>query len=171
MTAPEIKIESATTKDIEAIAAVLHASFAEFKSFYTPVAFRATTPTASQLLERWEEGPVWVAVQGAEIVGTVAAVLKSSGLYVRSMAVHPTARRQGLASQLLKKVESFAIDHQQKQLFLSTTPFLTAAIHLYKRFGFQCSDEGPHDLFGTPLFTMVKELITTNTDSSNKDRT
>jgi hypothetical protein len=43
-------------------------------------------------------------------------------------------------------------------LFLSTTPFLTHAIVLYEGLGFQRSNEGPHDLFGTPLFTMVKTL-------------
>src|SRR5260370_227302 len=43
-------------------------------------------------------------------------------------------------------------------MYLSTTPFLDRAIRLYERFGFQRSDEGPLDLFGTPLFTMTKRL-------------
>lgn len=158
MAASELKIEIATTKDIEAIASVLQVSFAEFESLYTPAAFQATTPTADQLRERWEEGPVWVAVEGADIIGTVAAVLKNSGLYVRSMAVHPAARGKEIASQLLQEIESFAIQHHQKRLFLSTTPFLAAAIHVYERFGFQRIGEGPHDLFGTPLFTLEKRL-------------
>jgi hypothetical protein len=43
-------------------------------------------------------------------------------------------------------------------MVLSTTPFLTAAISLYERFGFSRSIDGPHDLYGTPLFTMVKRM-------------
>jgi short-subunit dehydrogenase len=43
---------------------------------------------------------------------------------------------------------------------LSTTP-LTRAISLYEQYGFRRSDEGPNNLFGTPLFTMVKVLYVT----------
>jgi GNAT superfamily N-acetyltransferase len=155
---PVLQIQRAMLKDAESIAAVLHASFVEFESLYTPDGFAATTPTSDQIRERWNEGPVWVAVQHGSIVGSVAAVAKSSGLYVRSMAVLPVARGQGIAGQLLKEIESFAINHHYGQLFLSTTPFLDDAIRLYERFGFQRDDEGAHDLFGTPLFTMVKQL-------------
>jgi len=31
-------------------------------------------------------------------------------------------------------------------------------MRLYERFGFQRTEEGPHDLFGTSLFTMEKQL-------------
>jgi len=98
-------------------------------------------------------------------VGAGAAVPKSAGFYIRSMAVHPDARGQGIARQLLQEIENFAAHHRHRRLFLSTTPFLKDAIRLYERFGFQQSDEGPHDLFGTPLFTMVKLLFTTDFDA------
>ena len=154
----EILIRIAGVEEASAIAAVLRQAFIQYETLYAPAAFAATTPTASQIRERWREGPVWVAVQYESIVGTVAAVPKRSGLYVRSMAVLPAARGQGIAGQLLKEVEGFAMNCQYKRLFLSTTPFLEQAIRLYERSGFQRSDEGPHDLFGTPLCTMIKLL-------------
>ena len=104
------------------------------------------------------EGPVWIAMHGRVIVGTVSVVPRSGELYVRGMAVLPSARGLGLGSLLLKQVESFALAHGYNRLTLSTTPFLLRAIKLYERWGFTRADEGPHDLFGTPLFTMVKEL-------------
>jgi len=166
--APGVEIKRATLEDVEAIALVLHESFAEFESLYTPAAFAATTPTSDQIRQRWSEGPVWVALQHGIMVGTVSAVPKPTGLYVRSMAVCPPARGQGVAGGLLKEVESVAIHDRHKRLFLSTTPFLTEAIHLYERFGFQRSDEGPQDLFGTPLFTMIKPLEPTNGAPANQ---
>jgi ribosomal protein S18 acetylase RimI-like enzyme len=156
-------------EDIEAIAFALHESFAEFESLYTPSAFAVTTPTAGQIRGRWSEGPVWVAIQNGAVVGTVGAVPKSSGLYVRSMAVHPAARRQGIARELLKEVENFAINNRRKRLFLSTTPFLEEAIHLYEEFGFQRTDDGPQDLFGTPLCTMVKQLEPVNEEPGHQN--
>ena len=140
------------------IASVLRQAFIEYEPYYTPDGFAATTPTSDQIRERWNEGPVWVAMQNNNIAGTVAAVPKGSGLYVRSMGVLPAARGQGIAGKLLREIESFAVSHHHTRLFLSTTPFLDEAIRLYERFGFQRSDEGKQDLFGTPLFTMVKFL-------------
>jgi putative acetyltransferase len=147
--------------DIEAasvIASLLRQAFTEYESLYTRAAFAATTPTASQIEARWHEGPVWVTIQNDNIIGTVAAVPKSSGLYIRSMAVLPAARGQGIAGKLLKEIENFAIDHDYKRLFLSTTPFLHRAIRLYDQFGFLRTSAGPHELHGTTLFTMEKSL-------------
>jgi ribosomal protein S18 acetylase RimI-like enzyme len=74
------------------------------------------------------------------------------------MAVLPSARGQRIGELLLGHIQTLAISQGFKRLLLSTTPFLTRAIQLYERSGFQKTDEGPHDLFGTPLFTMVKNL-------------
>lgn len=163
----DVLIRNALMDECSAIASVLRQAFIEYEPYYTPAGFAATTPSSDQTRERWSEGPVWVAVQNGNIVGTVAVVPKSSGLYIRSMAVHPIARGQGIAGQLLNEIERFAVDHHHKRLFLSTMPFLKDAIRLYEKFGFQRSDEGKHDLFGTPLFTMVKRLGFVETESGD----
>lgn len=153
-----IEIRLALIKDIDAIAFVLRQAFIAYELDYPPAAFAATTPTADQIRERWEEGPVWVTVQNELVVGTMAAVAKDSGLYVRSMAVLPASRGQGIGRMLLQTAEDFAIHHRHSRIFLSTTPYLKEAIRLYEHFGFQIINEGPHDLFDLPLFTMAKQL-------------
>ena len=153
-----ILIRKAVLDEAPAIASVLRQAFIEYEPLYTPAAFAVTTPNSDQIRERWDEGPVWVGIQNGNIVGTVAAVPKDSGLYVRSMAVLPASRGYGIAKGLLEVIKSFAVDHHHERMFLSTTPFLEHAIRLYEHFGFQRNDDGPHDLFGTPLFTMVKLL-------------
>lgn len=153
-----IQIRIAAPDDAARITSVLHESFIEYKSSYTDEAFSATVPAPDQIRKRMAEGPVWMALQGDTIVGTVAAVERGGELYIRGMAVSPAARGLGIGELLLKHMESFAESHGVKRLTLSTTPFLDRAIRLYERFGFRRSEEGPHDLFGTPLFTMVKSL-------------
>lgn len=155
---PGLLIRRANIDEAPAVASILHQAFSDYEHLYTPAAFAATTPTSNQIQKRWREGPIWVAVQNGDLVGTVAAAPKRKGLYIRSMAVLPRARGQGIAEQLLGVIESYAVADQHRCLFLSTTPFLTSAIHLYERFGFRQNDEGPHDLLGTPLFTMIKRL-------------
>jgi ribosomal protein S18 acetylase RimI-like enzyme len=153
-----IEIRLAMIKEIDAIAFVLRQAFIAYELYYPPAAFAATTPTSDQIRERWEEGPVWVAVQNEIVVGTMAAVPKASGLYVRSMAVLPASRGQGIGRMLLQIAEDFAMHHHHSRIFLSTTPYLKQAIRLYEQFGFQIINEGPHDLFALPLFTMAKQL-------------
>jgi len=153
-----ILIRRAVIDEAPIIARVLYQAFVEYEAQYTPAAFAATTPTSDQIRERWSDGPVWVAVQGNQLIGTIAAVPKSEGLYIRSMAVLPSHRGHGIGFVLLQEVEQFAIAQGVQCMFLSTTPFLTGAIRLYDQFGFQRSNDAPHELFGTPLFTMVKQL-------------
>ena len=156
---PNITIRFATTNDAEAIASLLVESFVEYESRYTPEGFAATAITGEQIIARLSEGPVWVAMRKEEIVGAVSVVAKAESLYIRGMAVLPAARWRGMGALLLTHVEEFARTEGFSRLFLSTTPFLDRAIRLYERFGFRRTSEGPHELFGTPLFTMEKPSV------------
>ncbi len=153
-----MEIRPALLEDALDIASLLLAAFVEYRSVYTEAGFAATTLTTNQVELRIFEGSIWVAVENGKIVGTVSAMPKGNSLYICSMAVLPAARGQKVASELLKRIESIARSKDYERMFLSTTPFLNSAIRLYKRFGFQKTSEGPHDLHGTPLFTMEKVL-------------
>ena len=153
-----VEIRRATPADLPSLASLLYDSFTEYKSFYTDEGFAATTPSSDQLRQRMNEGPVWVATKEEAALGTVSAVDRGDYLYIRGMAVLPQARGTGLGVLLLRTVEEFAISQGYKRLTLSTTPFLDQAIRLYERSGFRRTMDGPHDLYGTPLFTMIKDL-------------
>lgn len=153
---PEIR--RASPVDAEAIASVLLESFREFEPLYTAGGFAATTPSREEVLDRMEEGPIWIALDEGKIVGTASVVPKEGELYVRGMAVRPSSRGRGCGWRLLELIEDHARQGGFRRLFLSTTPFLDSAIRLYERHGFHRTDEGPHDLHGTPLFTMEKQL-------------
>ena len=153
-----IEIRVAEVADTAAIASLLAASFADYFALYTPAGYAATAITAHEIASRMKEGPVWVALGDGLIVGTVSVVAQGESLYIRGMAVLPSARGTGIGVALLRQVEQFAANGSFKRLYLSTTPFLDRAIRLYEHFGFRRITAGPHDLFGTPLFTMEKVL-------------
>jgi len=152
-----VTIRFAKPNDAEAIAALLRSAFAEFEWLYTPAAFKATTPSADEIVERFAEGPIWIAELAGAIVGTVSAILQTFEVYIQSMAVSPSLRGSGIGAQLLQAVDALAAAHQCRRLLLNTTPFLLAAIGLYERYGFRYTGEEP-DLFGTKLLTMLKDL-------------
>lgn len=154
----EIRTRPAEDADAEAIATLMLAAFVEYRALYTPEGFDATAITPRQVLIRIAEGPVWVAVAGGLICGTVSVIPKDDALYIRGMAVLPAARGQRIGALLLEHVERFATTGNFHRLLLSTTPFLHRAIRLYEQFGFQRTAAGPDDLFGTPLFSMEKSV-------------
>lgn len=154
----EVTIRLAALNDAPAIASLLLDAFVEYRPLYTEAGFAATAITPEQVENRMTEGPIWVAVCENAIVGTISVVRKSNSLYVRGMAVQPKARGHQIGKRLLNKIEEHAAEEGIKRLFLSTTPFLHRAIRLYEHAGFRRTEEGPHELFGTPLFTMENFL-------------
>ena len=153
-----VNVQRATPEDAPAIAAVLAAAFLPYRAMYTQAAFEATTPSAPVVRARFAEGPAWIALAQAGAVGTVAAVPRGRDLYVRSMAVLPSAAGTGIGRRLLRAVEESALAAGHARLVLSTTPFLGPAIRLYEAAGFRRTGDGPHDLHGTPLVGMAKDL-------------
>jgi uncharacterized protein len=159
---PAIEVRMAMPEDAALVASVLEEAFIEYRPSYTDGGFAATVLTKDNIETRMNEGPMWVALCNEAIVGTVAAVAKGEALHVRGMGIVPTARGKRIGELLLKHVETFASARGHERMTLSTTPFLFRAIRLYERCGFQRSSEEPFELFGTPLFTMVKNLLPTN---------
>jgi ribosomal protein S18 acetylase RimI-like enzyme len=149
-------LRRAQLDDLEAVAAVLAAAFASYRPLYTAEGYARTTPSARELALRFGEGPVWVAVIGDAIIGTLSAAADGETLHLRSMAVLPGARGEGIGRQMLDEAEAFAHASGLRSITLKTTPFLDRAIALYESYGFRRS--GEDDLSGTPLWTMKKPL-------------
>jgi hypothetical protein len=101
-----VQIQPATVSDMEAVATVLRDAFLEFKSLYTEAAYAETTPDPDTLVRRLAEGPMWVARLRGKIVGTISAVEKPNGIYVRSTAVLPSVRGNRIAKMRIGAKDS-----------------------------------------------------------------
>jgi ribosomal protein S18 acetylase RimI-like enzyme len=132
----QFDIRRATPEDAATISALIHEAFAPFEAEYTAEAFAYTTPPADVISGRFAEGPIWVAVDGDLIVGTVSGLPEPDRFYIRSMAIKPRAQRLGIGQRLLETLEAFARDAEYKKLYLYTTFVLPAAKRLYERNGF-----------------------------------
>ena len=152
-------IRRATRDDAGDISAVLRTAFAEYRHLYTAGGYAATTPTESAVVDRLAEGPVWVALDETGVtVGTASVRSGPDGVYLRGMAVDPTARGQGVGRALLETAEAHARAADAGRVWLHTTPFLDDAIALYRAAGFVDVTDGASDVAGTPLIAMEKSM-------------
>jgi ribosomal protein S18 acetylase RimI-like enzyme len=106
-----MKIPRATADDAEAISSLLLEAFQSVRSRYTKGAFEYTTPPAEVIRQRFPEGPIWVALEGDSIVGTVSGLPEPDRFYIRSMAVKPDAQGRGIGQRLLETLEEYARQH------------------------------------------------------------
>src|SRR5258706_9399919 len=144
-----IKIRRAVAGDGAIVSRLIYESFAEYRLFYTDKGFEATTPCREEVEKRIGNKAVWLALGNNEIWGTVSVFRRGEELYVRSMAVSPGARGQGIGKILMEHVHEMAYSNGCTTIILNTTPFLLHAISLYVRLGFL--QESHRDPYGTPL--------------------
>ena len=155
----DVQVRLATAADAESIAQILFAAFSAFESFYTPEAFAVVTPSADEIVRRFDEGPQWVAVMGDEVVGTVSLTTEPEGLYIRSMAVRPGAQGLGIGHKLLDALNDHASASEIERIFLYTTYFVPGAKELYEKHGFKwVRDTTAEEWYGTPGLEMNKSL-------------
>lgn len=154
----KIIIRKAEKKESKIISQILSSAFQEFKDKYTAKAYETTVISPKEVEERMRNGIVWVIIMNNEAVGTVSGKIINKTFYIQGMAVMPKKRGHKIGYLLLRTIEEYAKDNNCQNLLLNTTPYLTKAIRLYEKFGFEIINEPPYDLFKTPLFNMKKPL-------------
>ena len=154
-----VSIKLAVEDDAETVAELLYEAFVPFKREYTPGAFEYTTANASIVRGRFVEGPIWLAMDEGEAVGTVSGLPEPDRFYIRSMAVKPTAQGRGVGQRLLNEIEAYAKERGFKKLYLYTTFVLPAARPLYEKNGFYVVRETePEEWFDMAGIEMEKEI-------------
>lgn len=118
---------------------------------------------------RFREAELWVAAEGAELVGSVTycppgspwrelAVSDDEGEF-RMLATHPRARGTGVGGALARLCEERAREHGATRMVLSSLPDMKVAHRIYERLGFTrvpARDWDPAP--GVRLIAYAKEL-------------
>lgn len=130
-------IRRAVPEEAGDISALIREAFGPFEAEYSEEAFQYTTPSADVVRDRFNEGPIWVAVaDGNSIIGTVSGLPEAERFYIRSMAIKPTVQRGGIGQRLLDTLEAYAREGGFEKLYLYTTFVLPGAKRLYDKNGF-----------------------------------
>ena len=151
-----LEVRLAGRGDETTVSRLLLEAFEPYRHEYTPGGFADTTASADVIRQRFEIGRVWLAFDGGEAVGTVTALPdEGGGVYIRSMAVKPSAQGRGVGQKLLETIEEDARARGEKRLHLYTTFVLPAAQPLYQKNGFvvtrETAPEEWHDMGGVEM--------------------
>lgn len=153
----EANVRLATPADADGISQVLREAFTPLRENYTDEAFEVVTPKPDIILQRFDEGPMWVAELDSEIVGTVSLTTEPEGLYIRSMAVSPRAQRLGVGHKLLNALHEHAGACEIKRVFLYTTYFTPGAVDMYEKHGYTfVRDTEPDEWYGVAGLEMER---------------
>jgi len=152
----QIEIRLAKPGDEHSVERLIKEAFEPFREQYTPGGFADTTASADVIRERIENAKIWIAFAGEEPVGTVTALPdEGGGVYIRSMAVKPSAQGRGVGQRLLDALEQDARDRGETRLHLYTTFVLPGAQPLYEKNGFrvvrETAPEEWHDMGGVEM--------------------
>lgn len=88
---------------------------------------------------------LWVAEQGAEIVGSIAVIRRGEQeAQLRWFGVAPSLQGQGLGKKLIETAMDYCRAKEYEHLTLWTIDILKPARHLYGKYGFAMTETKPN---------------------------
>lgn len=117
---------------------------------------------AEFILDNDGKGRVWLAEQGADLIGCAAMVDRGDQGQLRWVLVAPKARGSGLGKTLIHGAMDYASDQPAwRSVFLETTEGLPASMDIYRKLGFEITDEKLEKLWEDrqqKVIVMTKQL-------------
>jgi len=107
----------------------------------------------SEFYEKYDprRNRVWVCEHQHRIIGFLLLMDRGKAAQLRYFLIEPKYRGIGLGSKLLDLYIDFLRECDYKESYLWTTHELFTAAALYKRLGFQLTEEKESTAFGKPL--------------------
>jgi peptidyl-dipeptidase Dcp len=102
---------------------------------------------------------IWACEYDNRMIGFLLLMDRGEAAQLRYFLIEPGYRGIGLGSKLLNLYMDFLRDCGYKGSYLWTTHELTTAAALYKRLGYQLTEEKESNSFGKPLTEQRYDLI------------
>jgi len=114
-----------------------------------------------EFLEKYDpdRNRIWACEHSNRMIGFLLLMDRGKAAQLRYFLIEPEYRGIGLGSKLLNLYTDFLRACGYKESYLWTTHELTTAALLYKRFGFQLTEEKESTAFGKPLKEQRYDLI------------
>jgi len=145
-------IETATSRDFDAIADLNVVAYTEFASYLPAGAWEIMQKNLRNIKERAEVAKFIIYSSGNDIIGSVAycpagkgdpAIFKPDIASILLLAVHPQHRGKGIAKALTIECITKAKKDKASSIGLFTSELMQSAQRLYQSLGFQKESELP----------------------------
>ncbi len=152
-------LRTATIRDAAAIAAVIAASFEQYRGKLIPEsgAFRETADGIAAEMTRG--AAAIVAERNGEMLGCVLVEEKEGDLYFGRLSVLPSARGGGLARQLIQAVETEARRRGLAGVRLGVRVVLTDNQRLFQALGYRETSREAHPGFDHPTSINMRKPL------------
>jgi ribosomal protein S18 acetylase RimI-like enzyme len=152
-------LRAGTVDDAAGMAAVIAASFAQYRGRLVPEsgAFRETAATIAAELAGGA-GAI-VAERNGEMLGCVLVEEKEGDLYFGRLSVLPSARGRGLAGQLIEAVETEARRRGLAGVRLGVRIVLTDNQRLFQALGYRETSREAHPGFDHPTSINMRKPL------------
>jgi tRNA (guanine37-N1)-methyltransferase len=104
----EVRVLPATPADAGELLTLQRAAFIAEAQIYGDLAIPPLLESLEQCVDRFAQGPVWKAMAGSRIVGSVQLGIDGSVGHIARLMVAPDWQRQGIAAKLLQVAEKTA---------------------------------------------------------------
>ena len=108
-----------------------------------------------------ERNRIWACEHQDRMIGFLLLMDRGEAAQLRYFLIEPAYRGIGLGSKLMNLYMDFLHECGYQKSYLWTTHELTTAANLYKRFGFQLTEEKDSTSFGKPLREQRYDLVVT----------
>ena len=105
-----------------------------------------------------ERNRVWVCEHSGRMIGFLLLMDRGKAAQLRYFLIEPEYRGIGLGAKLLRLYLDFLRACGYQECYLWTTHELSTAAFLYKRLGFQLTEEKESTAFGKPLIEQRYDL-------------
>jgi N-acetylglutamate synthase-like GNAT family acetyltransferase len=102
---------------------------------------------------------IWVVEAEGRVAGCIAIVRNADGVaQLRWFILTPETRGRGLGKRLMEEAVNYCREAGYRRIILWTFSELETAIALYRRWGFEKTEEKPHHIWGRDLVEEKYEL-------------
>jgi len=155
----KVKVRKAQPEDVEEVYKVIKLAFEDYRKIgYSETPIQSAIISKKEIQTRINKEQMFVAEIDKQIVGTVTRIIEFETMHVRTLATHPIFQNLGVGTKLMEKIEKEALEAGCYKIFLTSTPVMKSAIHVYEKVGFKREGILKKQFHGIDLIAFGKVL-------------
>jgi GNAT superfamily N-acetyltransferase len=147
--AGEPTTRAAERRDVDGVARLAHGAY----QHYVARLGRAPAPMEADYATLVNDGTVWVAEDGDQLLGFIVLIDAGDHLLLDNVAVDPDAQGRGIGAQLLTLAEDAARRRDYSRITLHTNEAMTENLEFYPRLGYVETHRGEQDGYRRVFFS------------------